>query len=128
MLHHVEINVSDLQCTTEFWGWLLSELGYTSYQQWPQGVSWKYGSTYIVFVQTESEYLDIPYHRKRAGLNHLAFQVESKEQVDTIAKKLEARGVTLLYQDRYPHAGGEGHYAVFFEDPDRIKVEIVGIR
>ncbi len=35
------------------------------------------------------------------------------------------RGLTLLYQETYPHAGGEESYAVYFEDPDRIKVEIV---
>jgi catechol 2,3-dioxygenase-like lactoylglutathione lyase family enzyme len=33
--------------------------------------------------------------------------------------------MTILYQDRHPHAGGENYYAVFFEDPDRIKVELV---
>jgi hypothetical protein len=26
---------------------------------------------------------------------------------------------------RSPFAGGASHYAVFFEDPDRIKVEVV---
>tara|TARA_R110002124_G_scaffold80710_4_gene213444 strand:- start:1015 stop:1197 length:183 start_codon:yes stop_codon:yes gene_type:complete len=41
------------------------------------------------------------------------------------AEKLMRRGLTLLYQETYPHAGGEESYAVYFEDPDRIKVEIV---
>ena len=27
-LHHVEIYVSDLAKTTEFWGWFLEKLGY----------------------------------------------------------------------------------------------------
>ena len=29
-----------------------------------------------------------------------------------------------IYDDKYPYAGGAEHYAVYFEDPDRIKVEI----
>lgn len=29
------------------------------------------------------------------------------------------------YEDRHPYAGGPDYYAVFFEDPDRMKVEIV---
>jgi hypothetical protein len=33
-----------------------------------------------------------------------------------------ARGSRLLYGDRYP---SEDYYAVYFEDPDGIKVEIV---
>ena len=39
--------------------------------------------------------------------------------------KLNAKGVTILYTDRHPYAGGQDYYAVFFEDPDRIKVELV---
>jgi hypothetical protein len=31
----------------------------------------------------------------------------------------------MLFADRYPHAGGLSHYALFCEDPDRIKVEVV---
>jgi hypothetical protein len=38
---------------------------------------------------------------------------------------LRRRGTGILYQDRHPHAGGDDNYAVFFEDPDRIKVELV---
>jgi catechol 2,3-dioxygenase-like lactoylglutathione lyase family enzyme len=32
-LHHVEINVSNLKRSVEFWGWLLPELGYELYQE-----------------------------------------------------------------------------------------------
>ncbi|CAM2814133.1 VOC family protein [Paenibacillus sediminis] len=125
MLHHVEIYVSDLHRSTAFWGWLLTELGYEQYQKWEQGISWKYGATYLVFVQTERRYLDIPFHRKRTGLNHLAFHAASREQIDTIIDKLQEKGISILYADRHPLAGGSNHYAVYFEDPDRIKVELV---
>ncbi|HYK72565.1 MAG TPA: VOC family protein, partial [Pseudoneobacillus sp.] len=67
-------------------------------------------------------YLDVPYHRCRVGLNHLAFHAKSKEQVIDITKQLQQRGVNILYQNKHPYAGGENHYAVYFEDPDRIKV------
>ena len=33
MLHHVEIYVSNLSKSVEFWGWLLPELGYEQYQK-----------------------------------------------------------------------------------------------
>ncbi|MGG3836393.1 VOC family protein [Paenibacillus thiaminolyticus] len=125
MLHHVEFNVSDLERSIAFWGWLLKELGYEEFQRWPEGISWKQGDTYLVFVQTEGRFLDHPYHRKRTGLNHIAFHAESKTRVDELRSMLEERGVPMLYPDRYPYAGGSGHYAVFFEDPDRMKVEIV---
>jgi catechol 2,3-dioxygenase-like lactoylglutathione lyase family enzyme len=125
MLHHIEIYVSNLSETIKFWNWLLTELGYEQYQKWESGISWKYRNTYIVFVQVEERFLDIPYHRCRVGLNHLAFHAKSKKQVDEITEKLQEKGINILCLDKHPYAGGENHYAVYFEDPDRIKVELV---
>lgn len=128
MLHHVEINVSDLARSRGFWQWLLcDELGYEIYQEWPKGVSFRFGQTYIVFVQTEEKHLVAGYNRCQTGLNHLAFHARSKSHVDDLTAKLRERGIIILYADRHPHAGGPDYYAVFFEDPDRIKVEVVGI-
>lgn len=124
-LHHVELYVSDLPRSKEFWGWFLGLLGYTVYQEWSEGVSFRLGATYIVFVQTDPRHLDVPYHRCRTGLNHLAFHAASRGEVDEITGLLRERGTTILYADRHPHAGGSDYYALFFEDPDRIKVELV---
>ena len=126
LLHHIELYVSDLSRSKGFWSWLLEEeLGYELYQSWDEGFSYKLGQSYIVFVQTQDKYKDIPYHRCGTGLNHLAFLGKSKDHVDQIKSKLAERGVNILYPDKYPDRGIGGHYAVFFEDPDRIKVEIV---
>lgn len=128
LLHHVEINVADLNRSIAFWGWFLEELGYTPFQEWENGKSWKLADTYLVFVQTEERFLDVSYHRSRVGLNHLAFYAESREHVDNITRKLKEKVIKILYEDRHPFAGGKEHYAVFFEDPDRIKVELVAPR
>ncbi|GAB3801748.1 VOC family protein [Virgibacillus kimchii] len=125
MVHHIEIYASDINRTTEFWGWFLEELGYTLFQDWDRGRSWKIEDTYIVFVQTEDRFLDIPYHRCRTGLNHLAFHASSRQHVDEMKDKLIEKGMPILYPKDHPFAGGEDHYAVYFEDPDRIKVELV---
>jgi catechol 2,3-dioxygenase-like lactoylglutathione lyase family enzyme len=125
MLHHIEIYVSNLRKTNEFWGWFLTELGYVKYQKWDYGTSWKYLETYIVFVQAEERFMDIAYHRCRVGLNHLAFHARSKEHVDEMTEALIEKGIPILYQNKHPYAGGKDYYAVFFEDPDRIKVELV---
>ncbi|WP_408009038.1 VOC family protein [Pseudalkalibacillus sp. A8] len=125
LIHHIELYVSDLKKTIDFWGWLLPELGYFEYQNWDKGRSWKLRDSYIVFVQADKKFLDVPFHRCRVGLNHLAFHADSMDQVDHLTSELKKRGVTILYTDRHPYAGGPKHYAVYFEDPDRIKVEIV---
>lgn len=125
MLHHVELYVSDLHKSLKAWDWLLTELGYTVYQQWDEGRSYRFNTTYLVFVQTETAHLDPPYHRKKTGLNHLAFHAESLEQLERLRSELPDHGFQELYADRFPHAGGPNSIALYFEDPDRMKVELV---
>ena len=125
LIHHIEIYVSNLKNTVDFWSWFLEELGYSDFQKWEGGKSWRLGETYIVFVQAEERFLDVPYHRCRVGLNHLAFHAISREHVDDVTRKLRGKGIRILYADKHPFAGGKEYYAVFFEDPDRIKVELV---
>ena len=125
LLHHVEIYVTDLEKSTKFWEFFLELLGYTKFQKWSEGISWKLGLTYIVFVQTKQRYLGIPYHRCRTGLNHLAFHANSREQIDGIAKKLQDKGISFLYNDKFRDVSNNNEYSIFFEDPDRIKVELV---
>jgi catechol 2,3-dioxygenase-like lactoylglutathione lyase family enzyme len=124
VFHHVEINVSNLEKSIQFWGWLLEELGYSVYQKWDTGQSWKIADTYLVFVQADKTFIADGFHRRRIGLNHLAFH-SCKKQVDLITKELMDKHIPILYSDKHPYAGGPNHYAVFFEDPDRIKVEVV---
>lgn len=125
LLHHVELYVSDLERSMVLWSWFLGELGYTCVNTWDQGQSWQLGATYLVFVQVEDAHQSPQYHRCRVGLNHLAFHAASQAHVDEVTDGLRARGATILYEDRHPFAGGEHYYAVFFEDHDRIKVELV---
>jgi len=125
LLHHVELYVSDLERSMELWSLFLGELGYECVSEWDQGQSWELGDTYIVFVQVEDRFQEPAYHRCRVGLNHLAFHARSRQHVDDVTAALRARGVTILYEDAHPYAGGEHYYAVYFEDPDRIKVELV---
>lgn len=126
VVHHIEMYVSNLERSTQFWQWLLTEkFTYSVFQRWEFGISFKLGETYIVFVQTEDNYRDTIYNRKNTGLNHLAFHCDSREFVDTLTAELLKKNIPLLYADKHPFAGGEDYYAVYFEDPDRIKVEIV---
>ena len=51
LIHHIELYVSDLKRTINFWGWFLEELGYTSFQEWASRQSWKLDNTYIVLYK-----------------------------------------------------------------------------
>ena len=62
-------------------------------------------------------------------MNHLAFRVSARGDVNTIhAQFLLGRNVPVLSGGprEYPEYA-PGYYAVFFEDPDRIKLEVVHV-
>jgi catechol 2,3-dioxygenase-like lactoylglutathione lyase family enzyme len=126
-LHHLELYVRDLERSSEFWGWLLTELGYEPFQEWDEGISWRPASgrdrAYVALVLAPEGAQDLD--RRSVGLNHLAFAADSPEQVDRLTAELRRRDERVLYLDRHPYAGGPDHYAVFFEDPDGLKVEVV---
>ncbi|SDY21436.1 Catechol 2,3-dioxygenase [Micromonospora pattaloongensis] len=123
-LHHVEVWVPDLQRAVTSWEWLLRQLGYTEYQNWPAGRSWQLGPTYIVVEQSPA--LSGPDHdRCRPGLNHLAFHIGSTELVDALTAQAPQHGWTLLFADRHPYAGGKNHYAAYLENADGFEVELV---
>ena len=124
-LHHVELYVAELEESLRFWQPFLFKLGYAEFQRWELGSSYMLADTYIVFVQVEVDRAPLGYHRKRIGLNHLAFHAASREQVDEVTTWVRAMGCKVLYEDRHPYAGGPGCYALYFEDPNRIKVELV---
>jgi catechol 2,3-dioxygenase-like lactoylglutathione lyase family enzyme len=124
-LHHVEIWVPDLARAVAQWGWLLESLGYSVFQDWPAGRSWRLGETYIVVEQSPA--LSAAEHdRLRPGLNHLAFHVEAPAAVDKLATEAAEHGWTLMFADRHPHAGGPEHYAAYLENTDGFEVELVG--
>jgi hypothetical protein len=45
--------------------------------------------------------------------------------VDALVAGAGDHGWVLLFGDRHPFAGGDDHYAAFFEDADGFEVEIV---
>ena len=127
MLHHVEVYVSDLAQSRSFWSSILAYLEYKETSYWDDGFTLSNEKdAYITFVQVTPKYNSLSYNRCGVGLNHLAFSVGNRELVDKIRQHCIKEGVSMLYDDRYPFAnGGTEYYALFVEDPDRIKVEFV---
>lgn len=121
-LHHIELWVPDLPRAIRSWGWLLGELGYEQFQDWPHGRSWRLGETYLVVEQSPA--LTAAEHdRRRPGLNHLALHVG--DRLDALVEAAPAHGWTLLFVDRHPYAGGPQHHAGYLADEDGFEVELV---
>ncbi len=123
VVHHLEVYVRDLETSAVFWSWLLFDLGATLVREWDEGTAFALGGTEVVLVQAPADASDLD--RRDVGVNHLAFRVAQRGEVDRITERARERGVRVLYPDRHPHAGGPDHYALFCEDPDGLKVEVV---
>jgi catechol 2,3-dioxygenase-like lactoylglutathione lyase family enzyme len=123
-LHHVELWVPDLPAAGSSWGWLLGELGWTPFQEWPAGRSWRLGDVYLV-VEESPALSGRAHDRLAPGLNHLAFHAGPAERVDALVAAAPGHGWSPLFPDRYPHAGGPDHYAGYLEDAHGYEVELV---
>ncbi len=123
-LHHVEVWIADVGTDLAQWGWLLARLGFVRESSWSEGESLAAGGTYLSL--TTSPNLSAGGHdRRRPGVNHLAFKAGERETVDAIMAEAPLHGWTPLCQDRYPHAGGEQHYAGWLENSAGFKAEVV---
>jgi glyoxylase I family protein len=130
-IDHLDLVVTDLERSLAFYRGLLEPLGYvrTSEIEGERGERVVYigrhggmGSVSLRVAQSDAH--GVPYDRYGIGLHHLAFAAESRERVDERAVWLRQAGATI---ESGPEEYGytPGYYAVFFYDPDGIKLELV---
>jgi len=126
-LHHLQINVSNNDISFPFYKEMLGFLGFKVTYEDETVVGFDNGGFSVWVNQTEKKYADNKYHRKGTGLNHLAFNVGSKKAVDDFTNKFLRIGqIKTLYKSPrlFPEYSPD-YYAVYFEDPDRIKLEVM---
>jgi glyoxylase I family protein len=126
-VHHVDLVVSSIERSLPFYSELLGPLGFhtVSEVEGERGETIWYLSglgTSVGLREAQSE--GDGYDRYRVGLHHLAFEASSRSEVDERAAWLRTQGVELESEPQeYTYL--PGYYAVFFFDPDRLKLEIV---
>jgi catechol 2,3-dioxygenase-like lactoylglutathione lyase family enzyme len=85
-----------------------------------ESIGWSNGKTRYWIGKADAHGRQHKYRVGDVGLHHYAFQLRSRKDVDDLQNYLEKNGVTIVdpadeYYDDY--------YAVFFLDPDGIKLE-----
>lgn len=127
--HHIDLNVSDLAAAKAVYGPVLEFLGYRCVKDDPQGCEWDLpgdGCGASLGLKPCDPALKGHAHRRYApGLHHLAWRAGTRDDVDRLHALLVKQGVTVLDPPAfYPEYSGD-YYALFFEDPDGMKLELV---
>ena len=127
MIHHLDLTVADRARSTRWYDLVLGRLGYARIGDYEGDVPcwappadgasrWSLG-----LHQARSA---TPHDRYAPGLHHLALAARSREQIDEFHKFLVAQNLTVLDAPaEYDYS--PGYYAVFFADPDGLKLELV---
>jgi glyoxylase I family protein len=130
-IDHLDLVVTDFERSLDFYRGLLAPLGYVSEStiEGERGEHVLYlgrggrgGS--VSLRQAQSDVHATPYDRYGVGIHHIAFSAPSREIVDDRAAWLRDQGATIESgPEEYGYS--PGYYAVFFYDPDGIKLEVV---
>lgn len=123
-ISHIEINVLDYAEAIRFYDLVLPPMGINRVNCMKEWTAYSDGQTKFILCPTEEKFKKDGFHRKRAGLNHLAFSANTKEDVDKFYNEiLLPHKFKVLYENK--PFGDDDYYAVFFEGPDRLKLEYV---
>jgi catechol 2,3-dioxygenase-like lactoylglutathione lyase family enzyme len=129
---HVDLVVTSLGRSLPFYRGLLEPLGWTDVGEVPAegGGTITYvsveggGEAAIGLREKRSDAHAVPYDRFAVGVHHICIDVPSREVVDERARWLRDNGAEIedgpAEFDYSP-----GYYAVFFYDPDGIKLELL---
>ncbi|MBV8406333.1 MAG: VOC family protein [Alphaproteobacteria bacterium] len=116
-IDHISIRVSDYEKSKAFYGKLFDFLGFEISDEYPGTIGWTNGKTRYWIAGAEGRK---KYQIGDVGLHHYAFELRSRKDVDDLQAFLEREGIKIVDPaDEYY----EDYYAVFFLDPDGIKLE-----
>jgi catechol 2,3-dioxygenase-like lactoylglutathione lyase family enzyme len=131
VIHHLDLTVRDPDQVFSFYDTILSALGYRLERKGARGYDWnlesELGVHSIGIVKASAQGAPRQHDRYSPGLHHVAWAVDSRAEVDRMYETVCAIGATILdLPGDYPqYNNGRGYYAVFFADPDGLKLECV---
>ena len=125
-MHHLDLTVGDLGQSKPFYDLVLGFLGYHCVKSADRIVVWELalpdGVCGFAIRAAERPH---EHDRYTAGLHHFAWNADSRQEVDRLHDRLRDAGVTILDAPAAYPQYGIGYYAVFFADPDGLKLEFV---
>jgi glyoxylase I family protein len=126
---HLDLVVSDLERSFDFYSQLLEPLGYARASEiaGERGERVVYlGGPGVVSVSLRQSQTTGRHDRYRLGIHHVAFEASSRELVDERLSWVRGQGLEIE-NDPKEYDYRPGYYAGFFYDPDGIKLEVVHV-
>ncbi len=128
-VHHVDLSIRNIAAAEPLYDLVLRHIGYVKGKPYPDGGGeWDLPDGSSVGIRpTTGAHAERAHDRYSSGLHHLAWRAQSRADVDELHAKLVAHGAEILDAPaEYPkYNRGRGYYAVFFADPDGLKLEYV---
>jgi glyoxylase I family protein len=128
-IHHIDLVVLSVERSLPFYRELLGPLGWhgISEVEGERGETiWYLSGRDCSIGLREAQTREPEVDRYRVGLHHLAIEVQSRAAVDERAAWLRENGA-LLESEPQEYTYSPGYYAVFFYDPDGLKLEILHV-
>ena len=127
-IDHVFVTVRDLRASEAFYDRVMGVLGF---RKWEAPIS---GNPHVIYYNRSFAYTLRParegtsdHNPYAPGLHHFCFRVVDEAAVNRAAGGLRAAGVGATKPRYYPEYGPD-YYATFFEDPDRVRLEVMNFR
>ena len=124
-IDHLAIRVSDLARSRAFYDKVLGFMGFTLEWEFDNVVGWDNGQTMFWITEADAAGKRHKHHTGDIGYHHYAFELASRGQVDALYAFLEKQGIEIVDPPAAYPDYGEGYYAVFFLDPDGLKLEVM---
>jgi len=122
-IDHLAIRVGDLPQSKLFYDRVLGFMGFEREWEFGEVVGWNNGETMFWITQADAAGRGRPHRTGDIGYHHYAFELGAREQVDALYQFLLGEGAEIVDPPAdYPDYG-EGYYAVYFLDPDGLKLE-----
>ena len=125
-VNHLRLSVRDVAASRTFYDPWLRRLGFAAVARDDDGAAWGKPEP-----DGRMQWLILtPARREREhdlfapGLHHVAFNAGSRAAVDEVGDVLEELGAKIL-QPPGPYDAEPELYAVFFLDPDGVKLEVI---
>jgi catechol 2,3-dioxygenase-like lactoylglutathione lyase family enzyme len=121
-IDHLVLSVADLARSKAFYDDVLGFLGFKRKDDGADFVGWSNGKTLFWIAAADSRGRRRKYRKGDIGFHHYAFELSSRMDVDDLGAFLVKHGVPVV-DPPGEYNGDENYYAVFFTDPDGMKLE-----